>query len=99
MSIIRQEQRNARDEPSRPRVDLNALGELLERAAVGVAMLLLRRRAAGDIPSTEPEALERSIFAALREVPSVKSRLRRRLPPRRTRRSRNHQLDPVPQSG
>jgi hypothetical protein len=59
MSIIRFEQINDRGEASRPRVDLIALGALLDRAALGVESLCLRLRAAGEIPGPEAEDLER----------------------------------------
>jgi len=78
--IVHFEQTNARGERSRPRVDLIALGELLDRAALGVEMLRLRLRAAGEIPGPEPEDLERDLIAALREVRSVRTRSRRRTP-------------------
>jgi hypothetical protein len=78
VSVIRFEQVNARGEPSRPRVDLNTLGELLDRAALGVEMLRLRLRAVGEIPGRQAEALERDLIAALREVRSVRLRSRSR---------------------
>lgn len=85
MTVIRFEQINARGEASRPRVDLNALGALLDRAALGVELLAGRLRAAGEIPGPEASALERDLIAALREVRSVRTR-RRRVPCDRTRR-------------
>jgi hypothetical protein len=84
--VIRFEQVNARGEASRPRVDLNALGELLDRAALGVERLRMRLRAAGEIPGPDAEDLERALIAALREVRSVRTRSRRRVPCYRTRR-------------
>jgi hypothetical protein len=84
--IVRHEQVNARGEASRPRVDLVALGALLDRAALGVEMLRLRLRAAGEIPGPEPEDLEKELIAALREVRSVRTRSKRRVPCDRTRR-------------
>jgi hypothetical protein len=81
--IVRFEQINARGEASRPRVDLNALGALLDRASLGVEMLSARLRAAGEIPGPEALALERELIAALREVRSVRAR-RRRVPCDRT---------------
>jgi hypothetical protein len=84
-TIIRFEQVNDRGQASRPRVDLIALGALLDRAALGVEMLRLRLRAAGEIPGPESEDLERSLIAALREVRSVRTRSRRRVPCQRTR--------------
>ena len=46
--IVNFEQVNARGEASRPRVDLNALGELLDRAAAPGAAGL-----GGDLPAVE----------------------------------------------
>ena len=83
--IVRFEQTNARGEASRPRVDLIALGQLLDRAALGIEMLASRLRAAGEIPGPEPEDLERALIAALREVRSVRTRSRRRVPCQRVR--------------
>ena len=85
MSIIRFEQINHRGEASRPRVDLIALGALLDRAALGVERLRMRLRAAGEVPGPEAEDLERAPIAALREVRSVRTRSRRRVPCFRTR--------------
>jgi hypothetical protein len=83
--IVRFEQVNDRGEASRPRVDLNAHGELLDRAALGVESLRLRLRAAGEVPGPEAEELERDLIAALREVRSVRARSRRRAPCDRNR--------------
>jgi hypothetical protein len=78
--IVRFEQVNARGEGSRPRVDLIALGALLDRAALGVEMLRLRLRAAGEIPGPSAEDLERDLITALREVRAVRTRSKRRTP-------------------
>jgi hypothetical protein len=86
MSIIRHEQINHRGEASRPRVDLVALGTLLDRAALGVERLRMRLRAAGEVPGPEAEDLERSLITALREIRAVRVRSRRRVACHRTRR-------------
>ena len=78
--IVNFEQVNARGEGSRPRVDLNALGALLDRAALGVAMLRGRLEVAGEVPGPEAKALETALIHALREVRSVRTRSRRRTP-------------------
>jgi hypothetical protein len=78
--IVNFEQVNARGEASRPRVDLNALGELLDRAALGVGMLRDRLTAAGYTAGPEAKALETALIHALREVRSVRTRSRRRTP-------------------
>ena len=84
--IVRFEQINARGEASRPRVDLIALGALLDRAALGVEMLRRRLPAAGEIPGPAAFALEKELIAALREVRSVRTRSKRRVPCDRTNR-------------
>jgi hypothetical protein len=84
--IVRFEQINQRGESSRPRVDLNALGALLDRAALGVERLRYRLKAAGEVPGEEAEDLERELIRALREVRSVRTRARGRVPCDRTRR-------------
>jgi hypothetical protein len=84
--IVRFEQINARGEASRPRVDLVALGALLDRAALGVQLLRDRLAVAGEVPGPEAKALETALIAALREVRSVRTRSRRRVPCQRTRR-------------
>jgi hypothetical protein len=86
MNIIRFEQVNHRGEASRPRVDLVALGALLDRATLGVETLRLRLRAAGEVPGPEAEDLEKAIIAALREIRSVRVRSRRRVTCHRIRR-------------
>lgn len=78
--IVNFEQTNDRGEASRPRVDLNALGELLDRAALGVGMLRGRLQVVGEVPGPEAKALETALIAALREVRSVRTRSRRRTP-------------------
>ena len=78
--IVHFEQVNARGEGSRPRVDLNALGELLDRAALGVGMLRGRLEVVGEVPGPEAKALETALIRALREVRSVRTRSRRRTP-------------------
>lgn len=84
--IVRHEQVNARGEASRPRVDLIALGELLDRAALGVESLSYRLRAAGQFTGPAPEILHKDLVAALREVRSVRTRSKRRVPCDRRRR-------------
>jgi hypothetical protein len=85
-SIVRFEQVNAHGEASRPRVDLIALGELLDRAALGVEMLNYQLRAEGIHTGPAPEILHRDLIAALREVRSVRTRSKRRVPCDRYRR-------------
>ena len=80
MPVVHFLQINARGEASRPRVDLIALGALLDRAALGVEMLRHRLAAAGEIPGPEAKALETDLIQALREVRSVRTRSKRRTP-------------------
>jgi hypothetical protein len=64
--VIRYEGTNHRGEPTSPRVDLLAVGQLLDRAACAVRMGADRLKAAGEIPGPEPRQLERELCAALR---------------------------------
>lgn len=84
--IVRFEQINHRGEASRPRVDLIALGQLLDRAAQAVGMHRYELAAALGTRPPEGSALERDLIAALREVRSVRTRSRRRVPCDRIRR-------------
>jgi len=84
--ILRYEQINHRGEPSRPRVDLLALAELLNRAAVELDFLTHRLQDAGALPGVEPRETEKAVIAALREVRSCRTRSKRRTPCDRDRR-------------
>jgi hypothetical protein len=84
--IVRFEQVNDRGQRSRPRVDLIALSELLDRAALGVERLRLRLQVAGEIPGPDVQDLERDLVRALRQVRSVRTRSRKRVPRERLRR-------------
>ena len=68
--VIRYEGTNHRGEPSSPRVDLLAVGQLLDRAALAVA---------GEIPGPEPRQLERELCAALRQIRALRCRRKRRM--------------------
>jgi hypothetical protein len=54
--VIRYEGTNHRGEPSSPRVDLLALGQLLDRAALAVGLLADRLLAAGRSPAPSPDS-------------------------------------------
>jgi hypothetical protein len=77
--VIRYEGTNARGEPSSPRVDLLAVGQLLDRAALAVAELQIARRAAGIHPGPAPEILERDLTGALRQIRALRCRRKRRM--------------------
>jgi hypothetical protein len=77
--VIRYEGTNARGEPSQPRVDLIAVGELLDRAAEAVRLTADRLKVAGEIPGPEPYRIERELIAALREIRALRCRRKRRM--------------------
>ena len=77
--VIRYEGTNHRGEPTSPRVDLLAVGQLLDRAAQAVRLAADRLKAAGEIPGPEPYQVERQLIAALREIRSLRCRRKRRL--------------------
>lgn len=77
--VIRYEGTNHRGEPSSPRVDLLAVGQLLDRAACAVRMAADRLRAVGEIPGPEPYQVERQLIAALREIRALRCRRKRRM--------------------
>ena len=83
--IVRHEQINERGEGSRPRVDLIALGELLDRAALGIDSLARCLKAMGLDPGPAPRILHDHLINALREVRSVRTRSKRRVRCDRTR--------------
>ena len=78
--MVRFEQINARGEASRPRVDLNALVPAPRPRRPGRRDARLRLRAAEEIPGPDALALERDLMPCLREVRSVRTRSRRRVP-------------------
>jgi len=77
--VIRYEGTNARGEPSSPRVDLLAVGQLLDRAAEVLRLTADRLKAAGEIPGPEPYRTERDLIAALRQIRALRCRRQRRL--------------------
>lgn len=79
MAVLTYEQTNARGEPSRPRVDLIAVGRLLDRAIVAVEELQIARTAAGIHPGPTPEILRRDLTDALREIRRLRCRRKRRM--------------------
>ncbi len=79
MSVIEYQGTNHRGEPSQPRVDLLAVGQLLDRAAQAVRLAADRLEVAGEIPGPEPYRVERELIAALREIRRLRCRRKRRM--------------------
>lgn len=77
--VIRYEGTNHRGEPSSARVDLLAVGQLLDRAARAVGLLADRLTVAGEVPGPEPRQLERELCAALRQIRALRCRRKRRM--------------------
>jgi hypothetical protein len=77
--VIRYEGTNHRGEPTSPRVDLLAVGQLLDRAAQVVRLTADRLKVVGEIPGPEPYRIERDLIAALREIRALKIRRKRRM--------------------
>lgn len=77
--VIRYEGTNARGEPSAPRVDLIAVGQLLDRAACGVRLLADRLKAAGEYPGPDAYQLEADLLVSLREIRALRCRRKRRM--------------------
>ena len=89
MSIVRHEQVNHRGEavPAAGPIWDGRSGIVLGiRAALAANAATTPPGAAGEVPGPEAEDLERAIIAALREVRSVRTRSRRRVPCHRIRR-------------
>jgi hypothetical protein len=81
VAVIRYEGTNARGEPSSPRVDLLAVGQLIDRAAVKLEMQAHQLKAALQLTRIDPEArgLVNDLVAALRAIRSLRCRRKRRL--------------------
>ena len=79
MSIIEYQGTNHWGEPTQPRVNLIALGELLDRAAEAVRLTADRLKVAGEIPGPEPYRVERELIAAPREIRGLRCRRKRRM--------------------
>jgi hypothetical protein len=77
--VIEYQGTNHRGEPSQPRVDLLAVGQLLDRAACAVRLTADRLRAAGEYPGPEPYQVERELIRALREIRALRCRRKRRM--------------------
>ena len=80
--VIRYEGTNARGEPSSPRVDLLAVGQLLDRAANAVEGQAYQISAAlGLRDKIHPETrdLVNDLVAALREIRALRCRRKRRM--------------------
>jgi hypothetical protein len=79
MSIIDYQGTNHRSEPSQPRVDLLAVGQLLDRAACALRLTADRLAVAGQPVGPEPYQVERELIAALREIRALRCRRKRRM--------------------
>ena len=77
--VIRYEGTNHRGEPSQPRVDLLAVGQLLDRAACALQMTADRLKAAGHDPGPEAYSAEVALRLALREIRLLRCRRKRRM--------------------
>jgi hypothetical protein len=79
MSILEYQGTNHRGEPTQPRVDLLAVGRLLDRAACILRLTADRLEVAGEIPGPEPYRVEAELVAALREIRALRCRRKRRM--------------------
>jgi hypothetical protein len=77
--IIEYQGTNHRGEPSQPRVDLLAVGQLLDRAACCLRLTADRLKAAGEYPGPEPYRVEMELILALREIRALRCRRKRRM--------------------
>lgn len=77
--VIRYEGTNHRGEPTSPRVDLLAVGQLLDRAACALQRAEIRIRAAGHEPEPEAISTEVALILALREIRALRCRRKRRM--------------------
>jgi hypothetical protein len=66
--VIEYQGTDHRVEPTQPRVDLLAVGQLLDRAAQVVRLTADRLRAAGEYPGPEPYQVEMELILALRAL-------------------------------
>jgi hypothetical protein len=77
--VITYEGCNHRGEPTSPRVDLLAVGRLLDRAAQAVRLTADRLKAAGEYPGPDPYQVEAELIVALREIRLLRCRRKRRM--------------------
>ena len=77
--VIRYEGTNARGEPSSPRVDLLAVGQLLDRAACALEMSAMRLKALGYDAGPDHHQAEADCLIALRAIRLLRCRRKRRL--------------------
>ena len=77
--VIRYEGTNHRGEPTQPRVDLLAVGQLLDRAARVVRLTADRLEAAGEYPGPDAYQAEADLIIALRQIRSLRCRRKRRM--------------------
>ena len=77
--VIQYEGTNARGEPSSPRVDLIAVGQLLDRAARALEMSGMRLQALGYDPGPDHHQAEADCILALRAIRLLRCRRKRRM--------------------
>jgi hypothetical protein len=77
--VIHYEGTNARGEPSSPRVDLLAVGQLLDRASRALELTADRLKAAGHDPGPDVASVELELILALRQIRLLRCRRKRRM--------------------
>ena len=84
-AVIQYESTTARGEPSSPRVDLIAVGQLLDRAARALERAEIAIRARGGDPGPDHYQAEAECLVALRQIRALRCRRKRRMRWRRER--------------
>jgi hypothetical protein len=77
--VIRYEGTNHRGEPSSPRVDLIAIGQLLDRACRALEMAGHRLKALGSDAGPDHHQAEADCLIALRSIRLLRCRRKRRM--------------------
>ena len=79
MAVIQYQGTNARGEPSSPRVDLVAVGQLLDRAARALELSALRLKALGHDAGPDHHRAEADCLVALRQIRLLRCHKKRRM--------------------
>jgi hypothetical protein len=77
--VIQYEGTTARGEPSHPRVDLLAVGEILDRAARALEMSAMRLKALSYDAGGDHAVAEAHCLVALRQIRLLRCRRKRRM--------------------